>query len=84
MSGVIDEAGTQWERCNACGEWVKFDDLAYGTVTQVMVDEMLASSIAWYEEHPEGRCDIRTRPELLPNTTKEYDLCPTCDERARP
>jgi hypothetical protein len=29
MSGVIDKNGQQWEHCNACGAWVKFQDLAY-------------------------------------------------------
>jgi len=29
MSGVIDTDGTQWERCNGCGEFVNMDDLRY-------------------------------------------------------
>jgi hypothetical protein len=29
MSGVIDADGTQWERCNGCGEFVRIDQLQY-------------------------------------------------------
>jgi NAD-dependent SIR2 family protein deacetylase len=29
MSGVIDENGVQWERCNGCGKHVRLDDLGY-------------------------------------------------------
>lgn len=29
MSGVIMEDGTQWERCNQCGAWVRIQDLCY-------------------------------------------------------
>ncbi len=27
MSGVIDDNGIQWERCNDCGEYTKFTEL---------------------------------------------------------
>lgn len=40
MSGVIDEDGTQWEHCNACGGWVRIQDLLYEAKS---------------EEHPYGR-----------------------------
>lgn len=29
MAGVIDERGQQWEHCNACGDFVKLQDLQY-------------------------------------------------------
>lgn len=29
MSGVIDEMGIQWERCNGCGGLVMMDDMVY-------------------------------------------------------
>ena len=29
MSGVIDENGVQWERCNECNGWVRLDSLGY-------------------------------------------------------
>lgn len=29
MSGVIDSKGQQWERCNRCGRYVKFQSLRY-------------------------------------------------------
>ena len=29
MSGVIDEDGQQWERCNRCAGFTKFQDLQY-------------------------------------------------------
>ena len=29
MSGVVMENGQQWERCNICGEYVKFEKLKY-------------------------------------------------------
>lgn len=29
MSGVIDEDGVQWERCNECGKWVRLERLVY-------------------------------------------------------
>lgn len=29
MSGVIDDKGRQWERCNGCGEWTLIQDLGY-------------------------------------------------------
>lgn len=29
MSGVIDENGQQWERCNRCAGFTKFEDLQY-------------------------------------------------------
>lgn len=29
MSGVIDENDQQWERCNVCCEYVKFEELGY-------------------------------------------------------
>jgi len=33
MAGVIDKNGQQWERCNKCGKWVKFEKLKYGEKT---------------------------------------------------
>ena len=30
MSGVIGTDGVQWEHCNHCGDWVRFEDLQYG------------------------------------------------------
>ncbi len=29
MSGIIDEKGQQWEKCNECGKWVKIQYLHY-------------------------------------------------------
>lgn len=29
MSGVIDENGQQWERCNRCSDWVRFQELHF-------------------------------------------------------
>lgn len=29
MSGVIDDDGQQWERCNGCGEYVPIESLRY-------------------------------------------------------
>lgn len=29
MSGVIDENGIQWERCNSCIQFVNIDDMLY-------------------------------------------------------
>jgi hypothetical protein len=29
MCGIIDLDGTQWERCNGCGEFVEIDNLKY-------------------------------------------------------
>ena len=30
MSGVIDSAGQQWEPCNHCGEYTRYQDLEIG------------------------------------------------------
>ena len=30
MSGVILEDGVQWEHCNHCGGWVRFDEIISG------------------------------------------------------
>lgn len=29
MSGVIDENGQQWERCNGCSRFVRIEELRY-------------------------------------------------------
>lgn len=29
MSGVIDDDGQQWERCNECGEFTKLEELGF-------------------------------------------------------
>lgn len=29
MSGVIDDSGQQWERCNECAAWIKIQSLGY-------------------------------------------------------
>lgn len=29
MSGVIDDQGRQWERCNECGRFIRIDRLGY-------------------------------------------------------
>lgn len=29
MSGVIDERGVQWERCNCCGKFTQFEELGF-------------------------------------------------------
>lgn len=34
MSGVVDEHGQQWERCNKCGGWEKFEFLGYEPPTE--------------------------------------------------
>lgn len=29
MAGVIDDDGIQWERCNACTNWTRLQDMHY-------------------------------------------------------
>lgn len=29
MSGVVDDNGVQWERCNECSKWVRYEELRY-------------------------------------------------------
>lgn len=34
MSGVIDDKGVQWERCNGCASFVRLTDLGYQPPTR--------------------------------------------------
>ena len=34
MSGVIDDDGVQWERCDFCAKWQRLDNLGYEPPTR--------------------------------------------------
>jgi hypothetical protein len=73
MGGVIDEDGTQWEHCNACGAWVDIMYLRFGTVTEEMADEIDARAKAWAEEErPLEDCDLCAGTGTRPGGLEEF------------
>jgi len=85
MAGVIMEDGTQYERCNCCGEWVDIMYLAYGTITPEMADEADAKAKAWAEEpRPLVTCEMcagtGTRPDGVERFGQAWsDACGGCN-----
>lgn len=58
MAGVVDLDGQQWERCNECSKWVKYEDLKYAEPTP---------------EHKHGR-DLCPRCEVAQRLLKHLQL----------
>lgn len=36
MTGVIDNEGIQWERCNQCGGWENINELSFGPINPAL------------------------------------------------
>jgi hypothetical protein len=51
MSGVIGDDGVQWERCNQCAGWERFELLAYAEPNPAL------PMPSWYAKDP-SRADI--------------------------
>lgn len=50
MSGVIDDNGVGWERCNGCGEFVRMDELLYARIRPELIEAREARADAWVAE----------------------------------
>ena len=52
MSGVVDENGQQWERCDVCRRWIRIEDLVYEGPTEAHPHGRDACTTCYEELHP--------------------------------
>jgi hypothetical protein len=65
MSGVIDEDGQQWERCNGCARFVRFEELKYEQPTTRFRYGRDLCRACWPLSRANPGCPIELDPETV-------------------